>query len=656
MLAIRHGRPGCVPPDCRYLDHGRHRLRVRLEHSGKPRRESVNRAAQAHCIQQRIDRPHRRKQADGRLVTDPRHSGDAIGRVAAQDGQPDVLFRCHAESLHDPGRIEQGPALHATVRREVESNSLGDKLHHVAVPTCDDDIVRLARGQRANEVIGLEPVRPWTFQAECIQEFGQRLGLGRERVWHLLGPVRPARGVGDPVRLVGRKHVDPPLGAPVLVPAQCKACGLMTLDQTREHLQEPAHGVVRTTVRCHEGLRKRVVRAEVERRRVDEEQWSRHDHIMAYGVGVGMDASTFTTRLTAAQDAVQQLGIDALLVTPGADLRYLCGYDAKPLERLTCLIVPAVGDPVLVLPGLERLAAEASPVGALGLPLLPWTETDDAISIVSQHLGTPGECAVDDRMWAEKLLAFQAALPTTRFGRAGRVIHELRMRKDAAEVEALASAGGAIDTVHAQVAPLLRAGRTEREVGRDIAELILHAGHAEVEFVIVGSGPNSASPHHDLSDRVLQSRDVVVVDIGGAMPDGYFSDSTRTYVVDEAPEGFLEEYAALETAQEAARDAVRPGVTCAAVDAAARAVLADAGLGDFFVHRTGHGIGLEAHEEPYIVAGNDRALEPGMAFSIEPGFYRTGRYGARLEDIVVCTESGYRSMNARPRGVVVAGT
>ena len=376
---------------------------------------------------------------------------------------------------------------------------------------------------------------------------------------------------------------------------------------------------------------------------------------MAYGVGVTIDPSTFAARLTAAQDASRALGIDALLVTPGADLRYLCGYDAKPLERLTCLIVPAVGDPVLVLPGLETLAAQASPVGALGLSMRPWTETDDAVSIVAEHLGSPGECAVDDRMWAEKLLAFQSALPKTRFGRAGRVIHELRMRKGVAEVEALARAGAAIDAVHAQVAPLLRAGRSEREIGRDIAELILQAGHAGVEFVIVGSGPNSASPHHDLSDRVLQPCDVVVVDIGGTMPDGYVSDCTRTYVVDEAPEGFLEEYAALEAAQEAARAATGPGVTCSAVDAAARDVLADAGLGEFFVHRTGHGIGLEAHEEPYIVAGNDRPLEPGMAFSIEPGFYRTGRYGARLEDIVVCTESGYRSMNARPRGVVVAG-
>ena len=232
-------------------------------------------------------------------------------------------------------------------------------------------------------------------------------------------------------------------------------------------------------------------------------------------------------------------------------------------------------------------------------------------------------------------------------------MRELRMRKTADEVAALARAGAAIDEVHAGVPGWLRAGRTEREVGRDIAEAILATGHTRVDFVIVGSGPNGASPHHELSDRVIEAGDVVVVDIGGTMPDGYCSDETRTYAVGEPPADFLGSYQVLKRAQQAAVDHVRPGVTCASVDAAARRIIADAGYGDLFVHRTGHGIGLETHEDPYIVAGNDEELEPGMAFSVEPGIYLPGRHGARIEDIVVCGDDGPVLMNHRDRGLVV---
>jgi Xaa-Pro aminopeptidase len=228
------------------------------------------------------------------------------------------------------------------------------------------------------------------------------------------------------------------------------------------------------------------------------------------------------------------------------------------------------------------------------------------------------------------------------------------MRKDPAEVQALLAAGAAIDRVHAAVSGLLRPGRTEREVGADIADLIVQAGHVRVDFIIVGSGPNGASPHHEVSDRTLEAGDVVVVDIGGTMPDGYRSDCTRTYAIGEPPAGFLEAYAVLEQAQAAAVAHARPGVTCESVDAAARAVLTDAGLGDLFIHRTGHGIGLETHEDPYIVAGNDLVLDEGMAFSIEPGFYLEGRYGARIEDIVVASGDGVLVANNGPRELVVA--
>jgi len=359
------------------------------------------------------------------------------------------------------------------------------------------------------------------------------------------------------------------------------------------------------------------------------------------------------TRLRSAGERVAGSGLDALLVTPGPDLAYLTGYDAVALERLTCLLVPAAGDPLIVVPRLERPAALASPVGTLGLDVHAWDETDDPYALVASLLPGATAVALDDHMWAAKVLALRAAMPGADQKPGGAVLRELRMRKSPAEVDALREAGAAIDAVHAQVAQWLKAGRTEAEVGRDIADAILAAGHARVDFTIVAAGPNSASPHHEVSDRVIQAGEPVVVDIGGTMPSGYCSDSTRTYAVGDPDADFLALYQVLETAQEAACQWARPGVTCASVDAAARDVIEAAGFGELFVHRTGHGIGLETHEDPYIVTGNDLPLEPGMAFSIEPGLYVGGRHGARIEDIVVVTDEGAERLNLTPRLLAV---
>lgn len=358
-------------------------------------------------------------------------------------------------------------------------------------------------------------------------------------------------------------------------------------------------------------------------------------------------------RLARAQLATRAAEIDALLISPGPDLRYLTGYDAIPLERLTCLVVQAEGDPVIVVPGLEKPAALASPLGELGVEVLTWGETEDPYRLVASLLPERGVAAVDNHMWAEKVLLLRAAMPDASQTLAGGVLRELRMRKSSDEVESLRRAGAAIDRVHARVPEWLRAGRSEREVGQDIAEAILAEGHVRVDFVIVGSGPNGASPHHELSDRVIRDGEPVVVDIGGTMPDGYCSDETRTYSVGRPPTEFLDYYAVLQAAQAAACEHVRPGVTAESVDAAARSVITDAGYGDYFVHRTGHGIGLETHEEPYIVTGNTELLEPGMAFSVEPGIYLPGRHGARIEDILVCGESSGERLNLRPRDLVI---
>jgi Xaa-Pro aminopeptidase len=250
------------------------------------------------------------------------------------------------------------------------------------------------------------------------------------------------------------------------------------------------------------------------------------------------------------------------------------------------------------------------------------------------------------------VLRLRAALPGARQELASKALRDLRARKSPAEIAALRAAAEAIDRVHAQVPGWLRPGRTEAEVAADIGEAILAEGHATADFTIVGSGPNGASPHHTASDRVLQRGDTVVVDIGGTMPTGYCSDCTRTYALGTPPAEVAEYYQVLKDAQEAACATVRPGVAAEAVDAAAREPIAAAGYGEFFVHRTGHGIGLETHEEPYIVAGNGEPLQPGHAFSVEPGIY-PGPSGARIEDIVVCTADGIDRLNKVSRELTV---
>jgi Xaa-Pro aminopeptidase len=355
-------------------------------------------------------------------------------------------------------------------------------------------------------------------------------------------------------------------------------------------------------------------------------------------------------RLAQAREAAARAGLDALLLAPGSDLRYLTGYAAPALERLTCLVLPAQGESTLIVPALERPAAEASPAPDTGVRIVDYRDGDDPYPLVRRALdGAVRAVGLGNRMWAEQVLALRAALPGVDQRLAGDVLRELRMRKSPAEVDALREAGAAIDAVHARMAEWLRPGRTEAEVADDIAAAIRSAGHATVDFVIVAAGPNGASPHHTTSGRTIEPGDPVVVDIGGAMPSGYCSDSTRTYVAGGRPPAeFLALYEVLQAAQRAAVAAVRPGVPAEAVDAAARDIIAEAGYGPAFLHRTGHGIGLDGHEEPYVVSGNRLPLEPGMSFSIEPGIYLAGRHGARIEDIVVCTADGVDRLNTTP--------
>ena len=361
-------------------------------------------------------------------------------------------------------------------------------------------------------------------------------------------------------------------------------------------------------------------------------------------------AAARAERLARARKEQAERGVDALLLGPSADLEYLTGYRPPALERLTMLVLPAQGEARLVVPALEAPLA-ADHLGDLEVEVAAWPETADPVALVAGTLAAAGAAAgrlaVGDRLWSSFLLRLQDALPAAGFAPASALTRQLRMRKDAEEVQALARVAAAIDQVVEHLGELRWAGRSERELARDIEQAIRDT-HDECCFVVVGSGANAASPHHLATGRIIQPADPVVVDIGGRL-DGYCSDTTRTLVVGEPPAGFRELYTLLHAAQLAGCAAVRPGVPASAVDAACRAPITAAGQGELFLHRTGHGIGLEEHEDPYIVAGNEEPLEPGMVFSIEPGLYPRGHYGARIEDIVVCTDDGGRRLNTTSR-------
>ncbi|GAB3299873.1 M24 family metallopeptidase [Epidermidibacterium keratini] len=364
--------------------------------------------------------------------------------------------------------------------------------------------------------------------------------------------------------------------------------------------------------------------------------------------------SEITDRLRRAQRAAAERGLDALVIGTGADLRYLTGYDAHLSERITALVLPAAADPVFVVPRLESSLAGDSAAGRLGVAIEAWDETDDPYALIASIAGGSA-IAMSDRMWAQHVFGLRDAAPQAQLQSAAPTMAALRMVKSPAEIEALRRAAAAIDTVHAQVPALLVTGRSESEVAADLSRLIVEAGHVSAAFTIVGSGPNGASPHHEFSDRALTDGDLVVVDIGGPMPDGYESDSTRTYVLGDPSDEYAEMYAVLQAAHQAAVEAARPGITCAAVDAAARDVITNAGMGERFIHRTGHGIGLDGHEHPYLVAGNEQVLAAGMTFSIEPGIYLEGQYGARLEDICAVTDGPLELLNSSPRELVRVG-
>lgn len=362
-----------------------------------------------------------------------------------------------------------------------------------------------------------------------------------------------------------------------------------------------------------------------------------------------MDAEALhVDRLARVRRTMVDQGVDVTLLSVGADLPWLIGYEAMPLERLTMLVVPVDGPATLVVPRLEAPRVTPEPrVCAIHA----WDETEDPVELVADLMGAPATVAVGNRTWSQFLVELLRRRPGAHYRNASDVIGPLRAVKDLAEVAALRRAAAAVDRIAAalQAGEIPLVGRTEAEVSADLGRRILAEGHHRVNFAIVAAGENAASPHHEPGDRVIGRDEIVLCDFGGTMlaegGAGYCSDITRCVHTGEVPAELRDLYAVLHEAQQAAVAAAVVGTPCEDVDGVARRVITEGGYGDRFIHRTGHGIGVEEHEDPYLVGGNCTALVPGHAFSIEPGIYVPGRWGARLEDIVVATDAGPEALN-----------
>ena len=355
-------------------------------------------------------------------------------------------------------------------------------------------------------------------------------------------------------------------------------------------------------------------------------------------------AEDFALRMDRAAEQADAAGLTGVLVAPGPDLVYLAGYAPVAItERLTLLALQKGHQPAMILPSLERPDAERAP-SARTIALTDWVDGTDPFAKLAPVLDSAGTYAISDSAWALQLVGLQQALPNTHYVSMTAALPMLRAIKDANELERLAAAGAAADACFEAILEVRFAGRKETEVAADLAKLLIDHGHSQVDFTVVGSGPNGANPHHEAGDRTIEGGDMIVLDFGG-LKNGYGSDTSRTIHVGDPTDEEREVYEIVRAAQQAGYEAVRPGVACQDIDRACRRVISEAGYGEQFLHRTGHGIGVTTHEPPYMVEGETQPLQPGMCFSIEPGIYLAGRFGVRIEDIVTVTDEGGRSLN-----------
>ena len=359
-------------------------------------------------------------------------------------------------------------------------------------------------------------------------------------------------------------------------------------------------------------------------------------------------AEDFAARMRRVVADAGDAGLDGLIITPGPDLVWLTGSRPTAItERLTLLVLAPGQQPTLLVPTLERPDAEAA-LGAPGLSIVDWADGEDPYVRASALIGNRATMGIADSAWAMHLLGLQGALPGSSYRSLTRSLPMFRAVKDANELARLAVAGAAADATYEQILRVRFAGRKETDVAADLARLLREFGHEQVDFTVVGSGPNGANPHHEAGDRTIEVGDAVVLDFGGLMH-GYGSDTSRTVCVGEPSALVREVHEVVRLAQQAGVEAVRPGVACQEIDRAARRVITDAGYGDRFIHRTGHGIGTTTHEPPYMIEGEEQPLVPGMCFSVEPGIYLAGEFGVRIEDIVTVTATGGLRLNNTER-------
>jgi Xaa-Pro aminopeptidase len=352
----------------------------------------------------------------------------------------------------------------------------------------------------------------------------------------------------------------------------------------------------------------------------------------------------YADRMARSAEAARTAELDGILVAPGPDLVWLTGYRPTAItERLTLLVLASGREPTLIVPALERPDAQAAP-GAPALSIVDWRDGADPYGLAAPLLAADGRYGISDSTWALHLLGLQRARPGIRCQGLTDCLPMLRAVKDGHELDRLAAAGAAADAAYREILGVRFAGRRENEVAADLAGLLRRFGHEQVDFTVVGSGPNGANPHHEAGERVIEVGDTVVLDFGG-LKHGYGSDTTRTVTVGPPREQVRAVHEVVRRAQQAAFEAVRPGVSCEEIDRVARRVITEAGYGEQFIHRTGHGIGVTTHEPPYLVEGEWRPLVPGMCFSIEPGVYLPGDFGVRIEDIVTVTPDGGRRLN-----------
>ena len=355
------------------------------------------------------------------------------------------------------------------------------------------------------------------------------------------------------------------------------------------------------------------------------------------------NSKLYQNRIMSLQEQMENKEVDLVCISPTANMRYLTGF-APHLDERFCSLLVTQESYRFVVPQLNADQVEAH----TGMGVIRWTDTEGpgkALDTALSELGLAAGViiAADDSMRADYLLRLQDKVLPSKSIPAGDLINNLRVTKTSEEIKTLSLAAGLADRAMGVGIQACQPGVSERQVAHKIAAYFMENGAQSVDFTIVASGPNSAFPHHEVSGRILESGDTVILDIGAGYKD-YKSDITRVVHLGKPNQEVLDVHAAVLKANQAGREAVVPGAKASHVDHAARSSLQNDGLAEFFVHRTGHGLGMEVHEPPWITSTSETILEPGMVFSVEPGVYLPGKFGVRIEDIVNVTEDGCRTL------------